>query len=450
MNEENTKDLPESATENTTEEQPKKLTVVRRIRRVASARRKKGISISSALFAVIITALFCILITFSATLLFAKEHFGIDENSTVGKIVAKITAIEGILDEEYIKEINEDELINSVLKGYMHGIGDNYAEYYTKEEFDSMMADLRGSGIGIGISVIYNAEYAAIEVVSVFPNSPAFDAGVKEGDLISHIYVDGVSVSVAEMGYEEALKSMLGEIGSRAEFTVFRGEGYSEIVEFSVVRAEYTESTVFHHLYGPDNSIGVIKITSFDANTPDQFSEALKDLTESEIRGIILDVRYNPGGELKSVCKTLDILLPEGPVIRTIDKNGVEEIVYTSDENETDIPMVVLANGSTASAGELFTAALRDYDKATVVGVTTYGKGSMQTTIPFDDGTGFKYTYRLYCPPFSDNYDGVGIVPDINVELADELKDKNVFKIEDSEDNQLAAAYEEILKKISK
>ena len=112
--------------------------------------------------------------------------------------------------------------------------------------------------------------------------------------------------------------------------------------------------------------------------------------------------------------------------------------------------MVVVVNGSTASAGELFTAALKDYDKATVVGVTTYGKGSMQTTIPFEDGTGFKYTYRYYCPPFSDNYDGVGITPDVTVELAEELRDKNIFKIADSEDNQLAAAYEELLKKFSK
>ncbi len=410
--------------------------------------KRPKISVSSAIFLIIISVLVAILLTFSATLMFSRRLLGVDENTTLGKIMSKLSAIEQALDDEYVKEINEDELINSVLKGYMYGIGDAYADYYTKEEYSSIMTDLSGKGVGIGISVIYNSEYAAVEVLSVFPNSPAFEAGVEPGDLIAYIYVNGESVSVAELGYEGALDEMLGEVGSSAEFTVFRGEGYSEMVEFSIIRAEYTESTVYHHLYELDKTIGIIKITSFDKNTPSQFNEALKALTDEKIRGIILDVRYNPGGELYSVCNVLDTLLPEGPVIRTLDKKGNEEIVYTSDANETNIPMVVLVNGGTASAGELFTAALRDYEKATVVGTTTYGKGSMQTTAPFGDGTGFKFTTRYYCPPFSDNYDGVGITPDVTVELAEELLGVNIFKIADSDDNQLAAAYDELVKNI--
>ncbi len=408
--------------------------------------KRPKISVSSAIFLVIMATVISILLTFCGTLLFARDLLGIPEDSTLGMIVDKLKSMDEIIDEEYIRDVDEGKLIASVLKGYMYGIGDDYATYFTKEEYDSMIADLQGEGVGIGVNVAYNADYAAIEILSVFPNSPAFEAGVKEGDLIAYIYVNGESVSVAEMGYEKALQVMLGDIGSSAEFTVFRGENYAEIVEFSIIRAEYTESTVYSHFYGPDNSIGVIKITAFDKTTLNQFKEALKTLTDAEIRGIILDVRYNPGGELGSVCSVLDILLPEGPVIRTIDKKGNETVVYESDENETDIPMVVLVNEGTASAGELFTAALRDYEKATIVGTTTYGKGSMQTTIPFEDGSGFKYTYRFYCPPFSDNYDGIGIVPDVTVELAEELKDINIFKIEDSEDNQLTAAYNELLK----
>ncbi len=412
--------------------------------------KRPKISVSSAVFLIIVCVLIAVLLTFSATLMFSRELLGISEDTPLGRIMNKLISIEQTLDEEYVKDINEDELVSSVLKGYMYGIGDDYAEYYTAEEYDSLMGNLNGEGVGIGISVVYNSEYAAIEVISVFPNSPAFEAGVEAGDLIGYIYVNGQSVSVAEMGYEAALGEMLGEIGTSAEFTVFRGENYSETVEFSIVRAEYTESTVYHHLYSLDETVGIIKITSFDKNTPVQFNEALKALTDEEIRGIILDVRYNPGGELNSVCTVLDTLLPEGPVIRTIDKNGNEEVVYTSDANETDIPMVVLVNGGTASAGELFTAALRDYEKATVVGTTTYGKGSMQTTAPFGDGTGFKFTTRYYCPPFSDNYDGIGITPDVTVELADELQGINIFKIADSDDNQITAAYNELVKNISK
>ena len=142
------------------------------------------------------------------------------------------------------------------------------------------------------------------------------------------------------------------------------------------------------------------------------------------------------------MCSVLDPLLPEGPVIRTVDKNGNEEVVYTSDSNETDIPMAVLVNGNTASAGELFTAALKDYDKAVIVGTVTYGKGSMQTIRSFSDGSGLKYTYRYYCPPFSDNYDGVGITPDITVELSEGAAGKNIYTLSDTEDNQLTAAYE--------
>ena len=128
-------------------------------------------------------------------------------------------------------------------------------------------------------------------------------------------------------------------------------------------------------------------------------------------------------------------------VIRTIDKNGKEEIVYESDAQALELPLVVLVNEGTASAGELFASALQDYDKAQVVGVQTYGKGSMQTIRSFEDGTGFKYTYRYYCPPFSDNFDGVGVTPDIVAELDEALEGKNIYKVTDEEDNQLAAAY---------
>ena len=139
------------------------------------------------------------------------------------------------------------------------------------------------------------------------------------------------------------------------------------------------------------------------------------------------------------------MLVPKGPVIRTVDKKGNEEVVYTSDKNETDVPMAVLVNGNTASAGELFAACLVDYDKAFLVGEKTFGKGSMQTTRSFNDGTAFKYTYRYYCPPFSDNYDGVGITPEFEVELPEEVQ-AHFYTMTDSEDTQLQCAVKELTK----
>ena len=238
---------------------------------------------------------------------------------------------------------------------------------------------------------------------------------------------------------------MRGEEGTECEFKVARGEDLSETKEFSIKRGKITEYTVTYRVHSLDEKVGVIAITSFDKETPNQFKAAYDDLLSKGCEKLVIDVRNNPGGELISVCTTLDMLVPEGPVIRTVDKAGNEEIVYTSDKKETDIPMAVLVNGNTASAGELFAAALRDYEKAVLVGEQTFGKGSMQTTMSFADGTAFKYTYRYYCPPFSDNYDGVGITPDVKAELSEELL-SHFYTMTDGEDTQLQAAVKELNK----
>ena len=164
------------------------------------------------------------------------------------------------------------------------------------------------------------------------------------------------------------------------------------------------------------------------------------------MKKLIFDVRYNPGGDLRSIVSILDYLLPEGPIVRITDKDGNVVETYESDADSLDLPMCVLTNGSTASAAELFTSALKDYKKATVVGTNTYGKGTVQTVIGLPDGSGIGISYRLYNPPFSDNYEGVGIAPDYEVEPDKSLEGKNIYKITDSEDNQLQKAVEILTK----
>jgi len=180
-------------------------------------------------------------------------------------------------------------------------------------------------------------------------------------------------------------------------------------------------------------------IQSFDLITPEQFFSAMDDLLAQGAEGFIFDLRYNPGGDLSSITKILDYLLPEGPIIRIHYKSGEEEVMK-SDANYLNMPLAVLINGRTASAAELFSAAIKDYELGTLVGTTTYGKGTMQATMPLEDNSAVVISIAKYNPPFSDNYDGVGIAPDVEVELDEELQKVNRFKIADIDDNQLQTA----------
>ncbi len=354
----------------------------------------------------------------------------------------KLIEVDALFRSLYVKDVDNEELMDGILAGYVYGSGDKYAAYYPADDFEQYMEDLSGDAQGIGVSVIYNADYNAIEILSVQPDSPALEAGVQPGDIVVYVGLGEDAESVAELGYYGALAKLQGKAGTTAEFTVARGANLTEYVDFSIVRGYVKEITVTSHVYALDPTVGVIKITSFDLGTPQQFADAFNELAAAGCNKFVVDVRYNPGGELTSICAVLDPLLPEGPVIRTVDKNGNEETVYTSDANAVGAPIAVLVNGSTASAAELFASALQDYGMGTIVGTQTYGKGSMQTVQQLSDGSAISVTYRYYCPPFSDNYDGVGVTPDVVVELDEALKDKNIYKITDEEDNQLRAAVE--------
>ncbi len=354
------------------------------------------------------------------------------------RVTTKLAEVDALYRNYYIGEMDDETLIDSVIAGYVMGTGDDYAAYYNKEGFESLIQDLEGELAGIGVNVIYNTDYRLIEILNVTEGSPAEKAGVMPGDLV--VTVGEEKESVAELGYQPSINKLRGEIGTTAVFSVLRGENYTETVDFAIIRDKITEQTVMNHVYGPDNSIGVIKISGFDAKTPVQFVDSVEALQKQGCDKLIIDLRYNPGGELSSIVTTLDYILPEGPIIRIFDADGQEVKTYYSEATELNMPMAVVVNGSTASAAELFTSAVRDYDKADIVGTTTYGKGCMQTTVPLSDNSAVSITYRMYSPPFSDNYHGVGIVPDVEVELDEALLTKNVYKITDEEDNQLAAA----------
>lgn len=388
------------------------------------------------LFAAIgITIVACI-ITFQVTFLTLDAKYKNDKDaSSSSSLTQKLEYIDELYRSMYIGEIDEDKLADGVMYGYVLGTGDKYANYFSKESYDELKADFSGDMQGIGVNVIYNPDYYAIEVINVMPDSPALEAGVLPGDLI--VYVEGEDV--AELGYYVAVDRMRGEAGTVANFTVLRGDHYEQKIDFSITRGYVTEQTVMYRHYALDDTIGIIQIASFDAKTPGQFYNAVETLRNEGATRLVIDIRYNPGGELNSIHDVLDYILPEGPIIRMVDKAG-NWSELDSDKNELDMPMAVLINGSTASAGELFASSLKDYKKATLVGTVTYGKGTMQRIIDLPDGSGISISYQMYYPPFSDNYEGVGVQPDVTVELDESLKDKNIYKITDEEDNQLATA----------
>ena len=403
---------------------------------------KKKISLGASIVLILLAVLLTFQITF--TVMSAKHR---QEMTAAYAHLAgfnKLLEVDALFRNLYVKDFDEDELMDGILAGYVMGSGDRFGAYYPAEEFQTYMESLNGDMQGIGVNVIWNAEYGAIEIINVMPNSPALEAGVEPGDLI--VYVGEEMESVADLGYYGALAKLQGKADTLAVFTVARGKHYEESVSFSILRGYVTEQTVLYHVYDLDNTVGVVKITSFDRATPDQFFAAVQTLLDGGCTRLVVDVRNNPGGELQAICTVLDYLLPSGPVIRTVDRDGNEEVIYRSDAKALDVPMAVLVNENTASAGELFCSALQDYDKAVIVGTQTYGKGSMQTIRQLSDGSGLSVTYRYYCPPFSDNYDGVGVTPDVVVEPAGAMLEKNIYKITDEEDNQLQAAVAELNK----
>lgn len=415
------------------------------IREEKPEKQKRGVPVGVCLLVLIC----CVLITFMTTyILMTDKSQGTSsdegETDTITRAVDKLRQIDERIRDTYLYDIDEDTLYDYIIKGYIVGLGDRYAEYFNKEEFAEFIADNNADVEGIGVSVVYDSDAMAIYIIDVFPDSPAEKAGLAPGDFIVSVIEDGEEESVAELGYTMALSKLKGKAGTNAEFIAYKAPDYDTPVEFSIKREHVTQTSVRGRLYNNDETVGVVKITDFNAQTASQFTETVNDLLDKGAERFIFDVRNNPGGELQAICSVLDSLLPEGPIIRIIYNDGTEETVAYSDKSEADFPIVVLANQNTASAAELFTSALRDYKKAVVVGTNTYGKGSIQTIQQLPDGSGIKYTYGYYCPPFSDNYDGVGIAPDIEVELSEEAKQKNIYLLTDEEDNQLKAAYDAV------
>lgn len=359
-------------------------------------------------------------------------------NLTSTAVEDKITEIETLVQKYYLNEIDTEQVENYLYKGMIAGLDDAYAAYYTKEEYQSMMDSTNGSYYGIGVEMSQNMTTGIITITRVFEGSPAEEAGLLPGDVIYKVQ----DTEVTGEDLTKVVSMVKGAEGTTVPISVAR-EGESDYLTFDVERRTIEISTVEHRML--DGNIGYISIASFDDVTVNQFLTALEDLENQGETALIIDLRNNGGGLVSSAGSILDRLLPEGLIVYTEDKYGNREELKSDAENYFDKPLVVLVNGNSASASEIFAGAIKDYGIGTLVGTQTFGKGIVQKVYPLSDGTAVKLTVSKYYTPKGNNIHGIGITPDVEVELDADVA--NAITIPEEKDNQLQKAVEILTEK---
>lgn len=388
----------------------------------------------------------------------------------------KLAALSAVFERYgyYAGQVDEETMMTAVLKAYAEATGDNYAEYYTEEEYAAMTAENLGEYVGIGVSIVQTTlsveghEYQVFQIIAIYENAPAEDSELRVGDYIYAVSVNGVQKTVNEIGYTAAANAVRGEVGSEVTLSAFRKNGDTyDAMELSIIRGTFEAHSVTYTRSETDPTVGIVRISSFDLTTPSQFKTSVNALLSQGVEHFVFDVRNNPGGDLQSIKAVLTYFLQEGDLILSaIDKNGeaahsyVAEVIRLGDEYAAcnvsareigmyaDLDMVVLCNENTASAAEVFTATLQDYGLATVVGKVTFGKGIMQSILPlsyFGNYTGyFKLTTYAYVTKRGVTYHEIGIEPNRKVELSDQAKQYNIYLLPEELDDQLQAAIEQV------
>ncbi len=346
--------------------------------------------------------------------------------------ISKIQSLEGVIDEYYYKtDVDKLAEADGIYKGLMDSLGDPYSVYYTEEELKDLLSDTAGIYYGIGAYVSLDEDLNMPRISGVMPGTPAERAELQTDDIIYE--VDGEST--AGLTLEEVVSRIKGPEGTKVSITILRGKKRDEI-KVDVERSAVEVPTVSTKFLGDNEEIGYLQITEFDEITTQQFKDGLAELRGKDIKGLIIDLRSNPGGSLQAVCDIARQLLPAGKIVYTIDRDGNREDYTCDGKNEIDIPMVVLVNQYSASASEILAGSIKDYGIGKIVGVKTYGKGIVQRIIDLKDGTAVKLTVSTYYTPNGNNIHGIGVEPDIEVEY-----DADAYA-EDKTDNQLDKAVE--------
>lgn len=324
-----------------------------------------------------------------------------------------LAQLEHAVDQTYYKDVDENAVMESAMKGYVAGLDDPYSQYMTSDEYAAYQTSEAGQTIGIGVTVSQTEE-GYLEIQDVNTDSPAKEAGLQKDDLI--IKVDGHDV--AEMGYEGAVNAVRGDPDTKVTLTIKRGD---ETFDQDVTRKSMEVTSAEGKML--DGKIGYITIRSFKENTPDQFQAIYDQLIADGAEALVFDLRDDGGGLVSALEKILDPLLPEGKIAIATYRDGTTETLVESDATECNLPMAVVVNENTASAAELFTASLQDFGKGTVVGITTFGKGIMQVTRQMPSGGALTLTTATYQTTKGECYHGIGVKPDVEVEAGDTAVD---------------------------
>ena len=349
--------------------------------------------------------------------------------------VAKMKVIENVIDTYFYKEdVDKDAMVDGIFKGMVESLGDPYSEYYSKEELESLYQDSFGVYYGVGAYVSLDTTTGLAKVSGIIADSPAEEADLRAEDIIYKVD----DVDVTGMSLQETVSLIKGDENTTVKLTLIRD---GKEIEKEVTRRKVESPTVKFEML--DDGMAYIQITEFDTVTVDQFTEAMAMARGNDMKGLILDLRSNPGGNLSSVVSIAKQMLPKGLIVYTEDRDGNREEYSCDGSKELDVPMVVLVNGNSASASEILAGAIKDYGIGTLVGTTTFGKGIVQRPIELSDGSAVKLTISSYYTPNGINIHGIGIEPDVECEF-----DSERYYSDEAYDNQLEKAKEVLLKKM--
>lgn len=339
------------------------------------------------------------------------------------KTLEKIDTLEKYIDAYYYEDVDKEDLENGLFYGIMNGVGDPYTVYYTPEEYEDMKASWNGNYEGIGAYLKMNQDYGYPQIESFIDGGAAKESGaIKEGDFI--VAVDGEEVYGQTL--DEVVSKIRGPEGTTVTLTL---EGDAGKYDVTLERRKIDTPTIKYE--AKEDGIWYIQITEFDSVTTDQFRDAYKEAKEADMKGLIIDLRGNPGGNLDVVVDICREILPKGMIVYTEDKYGQRNEYKCNGDNEIDVPLVVLIDGGSASASEIMAGAIKDYGIGTLIGTKTYGKGIVQSIIPLTDGSAIKITTSKYYTPNGNNIHKIGIEPDEEVTF-----DSDKY-LEDETDNQL-------------
>lgn len=380
-------------------------------------------------------------IVFSVVVLFAlyivvRPQVG--NNSLTSKIfteeqLERLEKAAQIIDDDYLYEYDKDKLIDGAIEGMVNSLDNVYTYYENEEEYqESLNSGANSNYVGIGVHLTYDKENDAIRVLGTVPNSPAEEVGIQAGDVI--LKVDDLMINIET--YTEGVNAIRGEEGSKVKLAIKRND---ELIEIEATRATITENNVTSEVI---DDIGYIRVYAFDNGVFEQFKEAYEALMNKNVKGLIVDLRNNPGGYVKDTIDMLNLLLPKGDVLKLVDKKGNEKVYKTDSKNEINIPLTVLVNQNSASASEIFASAVKDSGKGVVIGTQTFGKGVVQYVERIKGHGAIDIVAAQYFTSSGVVIQDNGIEPNFVVEVEEELKNNQYITRE--KDTQLQKAIDYI------